>query len=324
MEEIHPGLYRIEVPLEGNPLGSVNAYLVRGDDRWLLVDTAFNAEACRDVLDDALNCLKVDRDRLDIFATHLHADHTGLMPYLAGKNSTLYLNDYGVTVLTTDDWEPAVQYARRNGFPSEELDTLFEMHPGKKFSGSEIPDLTSLTEGSRLTVGDYELEIIDTPGHTLGHQCLYEPDRGILFSGDHVLGDITPNVSVHTEKTRYLLVHYLESLEKVRKRDVEIVCPGHRSPFEDLDKRIAELRDHHAIRAAEILEILDEADEPLNGYDLAIRMDWDIPLADWDSFPVVQRWFATGEALSHIWYLENEGKVSVTQTDNQTLFTSSE
>ena len=46
-EQIIPNLYRIPVPLPGNPLKELNAYLIRGTDRPLLIDTGFRQEACR-------------------------------------------------------------------------------------------------------------------------------------------------------------------------------------------------------------------------------------------------------------------------------------
>ena len=46
-EEIAAGIYRIPVPLVGNPLKELNAYLLKGEDGNLLVDTGFRQPACR-------------------------------------------------------------------------------------------------------------------------------------------------------------------------------------------------------------------------------------------------------------------------------------
>lgn len=318
LERITDDLYRIEVPLPGSPLGSVNAYVLRGEDRSLMIDTAFNRAECRRVLREALDELKLDRDRLDFFITHLHADHSGLAPHLAGADSRLYLNEFGVRVLGSDNWDRAHEYARLNGFPAEQLDELFQDHPGRQYSGEQLPDYVSLEDGETLTVGSHHLRVLDTPGHTMGHQCLHDAGRGLLFSGDHVLGDITPNISVHGREHRYLLVHYLESLDRVAGLDVRLVLPGHRSPFEDAAKRVEELEHHHALRTAEVADVLDGA--PRTAYEVASRMSWDIPLETWEAFPVVQRWFATGEALSHLWYLEHEGDVNVLEEDDRVRF----
>jgi len=53
---------------------------------------------------------------------------------------------------------------------------------------------------------------------------------------------------------------------------------------------------------AEVLEILKSG--PQSAYHVASRMTWDITCDSWEAFPVTQKWFATGEAISHLRYLE--------------------
>lgn len=49
-EFILPGLYRIPVPLPGNPLKELNAYVLRGEERSVLIDTGFRQQECRKAL----------------------------------------------------------------------------------------------------------------------------------------------------------------------------------------------------------------------------------------------------------------------------------
>jgi glyoxylase-like metal-dependent hydrolase (beta-lactamase superfamily II) len=72
----------------------------------------------------------------------------------------------------------------RGSMPMRFLVAMFE--PDRTPSGGEM-----------LTVGDYNFELIWTPGHSPGHICLYDQDRQLLISGDHILPSITPNVSLH-------------------------------------------------------------------------------------------------------------------------------
>ena len=62
------------------------------------------------------------------------------------------------------------------------------------------------------------------------------------------------------------------------------------------------------MRLQEVLKLLE--DGPLNAFQVASRMTWDIAYESWDRFPVAQRWFATGEAISHLRYLEEEGRLT--------------
>ena len=59
-ECISEGLYRIPVPLPGNPLRELNSYLLRGRERSLLIDTGFRQEEGRRALFAGLAELDVD------------------------------------------------------------------------------------------------------------------------------------------------------------------------------------------------------------------------------------------------------------------------
>ena len=168
-----------------------------------------------------------------------------------------------------------------------------------------------------IAIGGYRLRALGTPGHTQGHLCLYDEDKRILISGDHILFDITP----HIESWSYQ-VDSLERLpgepgEGVRSARGSIVLPGHRSRFTDLKGRIDALREHHRQRAEEVLDVLGT--ETLSAYEVASRMSWDIDCESWELFPVAQKWFATGEALAHLRYLEGEGRIR--RNSRQKVFT---
>jgi len=97
--------------------------------------------------------------------------------------------------------------------------------------------------------------VIETPGHSPGHCCLYEPNKRILFSGDHLLREITPNVSLWSEEVDVLNL-YLTNLKRFTELEVKVVLPGHGDPFSEFEKRIYELERHHAERCDEILNLV--------------------------------------------------------------------
>jgi len=103
------------------------------------------------------------------------------------------------------------------------------------------------------------------------------------------------------------LKEYLTSLDKVYNLDVKLVLPGHRSAFNNYRERIQELKRHHQTRANEVLSILQKGSK--NAFQVASQMSWDLTYKSWDLFPVPQKWFATGEAIAHLKYLEEKGKV---------------
>jgi glyoxylase-like metal-dependent hydrolase (beta-lactamase superfamily II) len=141
--------------------------------------------------------------------------------------------------------------------------------------------------------------------------CLYEPEKKIHIAGDHILQDITPNIQCWSDKENPL-EKYLSSLDKVHKLDIGLVLPGHRRLFKEHRARIDELKRHHEKRAEEILDILKKGSG--SAFEVASDMTWDIKFDSWDDFPVAQKWFATGETISHLRFLEE--KQLVTKENN--------
>lgn len=307
VEKILSGLYRIIVPLPNSPLKDLNAYVIKGEDRHLIIDTGFNRGVCFEAMQQGIAELGLDLRRTDFMLTHMHSDHTGLVSRLAAEGSKIYISRIDSHVFDAGfNWHAFIEFAKVNGFPAEDLESAFANHPGIKYSPKKIPAFTLRDEGDILEYGGYRLRCIATPGHTQGHMCLYDPDQEILFSGDHVLYDITP----HIESWSYLtnaLSDYLLSLDKISALPVRLVLPGHRNMFKDLKGRIEALKHHHRLRAEEVMSVLGE--KSLHAYDIASGMTWDIDCATWRDYPLAQRWFATGEAIAHLRYLESEGKI---------------
>lgn len=315
MEEIRPNLFRCKIPLPDSPLKYLNSYIIKSDNRNLIVDTGFNRKECYDTMKKGLQELDIDLNRTDFFITHLHADHFGLVGRLVTDNSHLYFNRPEMEIIETwEGFEPMIAFAGENGFPRDDLRAALAAHPGNKFGTEWAPALEALSDGDTIEVGAYAFRCIETPGHTLGHTCLYEPSQKILISGDHILVDITPNIQCWSDRENPLQ-NYLKSLDKVYTLDINMVLPGHRRLFTDHRRRIDELKQHHQYRLDEICSIL-ESGSPKHAYRVASEMSWDIRCDSWDEFPIAQKWFATGEAIAHLNYLQNSGRISRTDVTN--------
>ncbi len=309
IHEVLPAVFKIDVPIPRNPLKATNSYVIKGDDRDLVIDTGMNIEESHNVLTDAFQELNIDMDKTDFFITHLHADHLGLISALAGKNSTVYFNKPDAELIIIGGrWEVSVELFLQNGFPVENLRKAFKDHPGYRYASKGNVDFKIIKENDKIRIGDYDLIVIETPGHTAGHTCLYEPDKKFLFSGDHVLQSITPNIAQWFYDENPLKL-YLESLDKIAKYNVKLVLPGHRKPFTKFKKRVAEIIEHHRVRSDEILKILEKGGKQ-NGFEIASHMTWDLTFKDWGKFPIIQKMFATGEALAHLTYLRSKGFVT--------------
>ena len=324
VEQILPGLHRVVVPLPDNPLKEINSYVITSTDRNLIIDTGMNRPQCREALEAGLDEIGVDLERTDFIATHLHADHEALISTFLRNGSRAFMGELDAIPMKIDfaEWlknNPVEEYAARSGFPAEELQSSLKNHPGNKYGSRTVVDYIPLGDGVTFEIGDYRLETVATPGHTSGHISLFEPNKKIFFSGDHVLGDITPNIQAWSDDQDPLAV-YLSSLKKVDGLDVDLCLPGHRSLIENFKGRIAELVEHHRVRANEVISILT-ADRK-TAYETASHMSWDIVARSWDDFPLMQRWFATGEAIAHLRYLEGKGLIQRELVGEQVLYSS--
>ena len=317
-DEILPGLFRLKIPLPESPLKYLNSYVVRGASKSLIIDTGLNRKECLDAMRAGLTTIGIDLKAADIFITHLHADHFGLVTKLAADTSQVYFSRPEKELIESwEGFDAMIAYAGQNGFPEDELQAALDKHPGAKYGSEWIPEMKLLEDGDEIRVGEYKFRCVTTPGHTMGHICLYEPEKQILVAGDHILIDITPNIQCWSD-VQNPLKHYLDSLDKVYGLEVDLTLPGHRRLIDNHRSRIDELKHHHSDRLAEVLSILQKS--AANAYQVASQMTWDIDSESWEAFPVAQKWFATGEAISHLRLLEEDGKLIRKMVGKMTLY----
>jgi glyoxylase-like metal-dependent hydrolase (beta-lactamase superfamily II) len=319
IEEILPNLYRLDIPIPQNPLKALNSYVFKARDRNLVIDTGMNRPECSDAMDAGLKELGIDLYKTDFLITHMHADHSGLAATLPTSSSVVYCTREDADIINAEDshWEIMREFVRMGGFPAEDFDNAIRKHPGFKFRARDYINFTTLQDGDKLNIGGYNFTCVVTPGHTQGHICLYEADKKIFVSGDHILNDITPNISLWSDDVDPL-ADYIKSLDRVYQLDIDIVLPGHRTIFKNCRERINELKTHHQVRADEVLSILEAGSQ--NAYEVAAQMTWDMTYDSFDLFPIAQKWFAAGEALAHLKYLEGRGQVKKELTGETMLF----
>ncbi len=323
IEQIRPDLFRAEIPLPRSPLKATNSYIIKGDKRNLVIDTGLNLEECKTALLGAFIQLGVELHKTDFFITPLHADHIGLADVVSAEDATIYFNQPDADILNLKNlWQLVYSLVGKHGFPEDQAKLAIDSHPGQSYRPANPIDFTMVGEGDIINCGGYELHCVVTPGHSKGHTCLYEPHLKYLFSGDHILGDITPNISVWLNDSNSL-EEYLKSLDRIYLMPVNLVLPGHRRLITNCRGRIEELKEHHYQRLEEVVGILKEKSRR-SAFEVASEMTWDLVADHWNDFPLMQKWFATVEALAHINHLEAEGKVKRTMIGNTILFSAAE
>jgi len=325
--EIVQGVNLVKVPIPDNPLGFLNCYLVTGKDGWLMVDTGWHTPEALNTLRAGLQQLGLTfADIATIVVTHVHPDHFGL----AGRLKQISPH----TKLLAHHWELALIESRyikftdlqrrmgimlrRHGVPDLDVPALETASmPAMEFVTITMPD-EPLYGGEILNTGVYSLEVIWTPGHSPGHICLYEPQQQLLFAGDHILPQITPNVSYHVQSGDNPLGDYIYALQKVQKLPVTKVLPAHEDVFTDLPGRIKEIIAHHGRRKEEMHYLIQ--DRPHTAYQIASHITWDIAGLNWEQFPTHLQRAAVTETIAHLEHMRWEGTITRVEQAGLSLY----
>lgn len=308
----NPDVYKIFVPLPDNPLQNLNCFVIKTPERNLIIDTGFNRPECEEALRTGLKELEIDINNSDLYLTHLHSDHVGLAATIMPEESTIYMGrvdyDYLMTSVTGSHWEDMDKMFHSHGFPDDKIIELHTKNPARAFQDAGPFDAVKLEDGDKFTVGGYEFKCIYVPGHTPGNTCLYYEKDALMFLGDHVLFDITPNIT-SWYGVRDSLSNYIESLKKIRQYKMETALPAHRNTKGiNVYDRIDQLLVHHQERLKDTEKVVRMIPGS-TAYEIAAYMKWQMRGKNWEEFPVSQRWFAVGETIAHLDYLMNKGLV---------------
>jgi glyoxylase-like metal-dependent hydrolase (beta-lactamase superfamily II) len=301
-EEVWQGIYRIPVPLPNNPLKELNSYLIKGKDRSLLIDTGFRQEACRQALQAGLEELEVCREETDILLTHLHSDHAGLAGEFIAPGRSIYINAGEQARMEAsakgETWKNSDARYLEEGMNPQQLEELHSTNPARALAPlPQFEQYVPLAPGQVLEVGGHKLVAVLTGGHTPGHTSLWLPEEEVMFTGDNVLFDITPNITAW-KGVEDSLGDYLATLQSMRDYKVKRALPGHRKSGV-FAQRVEELLSHHQARLEEARNIV-KRNGGMTAYQITAQMTWKIKASSWETFPLVQKWFAIGECFSHL------------------------
>jgi glyoxylase-like metal-dependent hydrolase (beta-lactamase superfamily II) len=249
-----------------------------------------------------------------VLVTHLHFDHLGLAARVrdasgawiamhpADAGAVARLNTAGAQAMVGTEIEFLV------GLGADRDEAVSDVGPAERMEGftrMAVPDRL-LEDGEHADFPGWRMRAVHTPGHTPGHLCFAEENTRLLFSGDHVLPRITPNISTSHAGLDDPLRNYLDSLAAVRDLDPDEVLPAHEWRFRGLDARVDELTAHHEQRLTELLSAI-RAHPDSTPWDLAAHLTWSRP---WEQYERRMRIFAVTETDAHLRLLASRGLIT--------------
>ncbi len=320
-------------------LGDNWAYALPSSDGIIMIDAGPDYDGAWDVLAAQLGAAGLDiADVKYIAVTHAHIDHCGLafrwqeagvavaasaleaQSFLHGRNIIGYQTQY------------VFEHMRRVGVPEERISGFIESRetmrrafrsgdntgggvrrerwPGL-IRGTPFRADLALDDGAAIRLGDRCVRLVSAPGHTPGNCVFYEPDTGVLFSGDQIIPGLNSNPGWHWDldaepPQRFRsLPAFANSLDRIEQLGPSYLYPGHREPSGDVAGEIERVRRHHRKRQGQLLELL--SDGPHTAYDLLAKM--------FKRLPDRRLWQAMAEITGHIDALVVRGEAAEVELD---------
>lgn len=312
----NPNVYRIRVPFPNVVTNETNCFVVVDGSDALVIDTGAPGSESARGLTEALERIGVDLREARFFLTHAHYDHAGLLPSVAPRGATVYVNARELPSLQPGFGKVLAAYSCRR-FQEEGVSHAAACSASAAVVASTELDLSGyelfpVDEGDEIRVGRYVFKVVNTPGHTVGHMALREERSGICFTGDHVLFVITPGLAPRFGAGNALSA-YIDSLRKISDLSCSRLFISHGECRLDFEDRIEHLIGHHERRCRSLEQVIAEADRAtaprgLTGYEIIRRIPWRIP-APLEECDELRRWSVYFQGIAMLDYLTQAGRI---------------
>jgi glyoxylase-like metal-dependent hydrolase (beta-lactamase superfamily II) len=245
------------------------AYIVLVEDYRVLIDTGSGFGDSNAHLEAGLQAASAAAgadlslaNLTHILITHAHIDHFGGLNYVRPRTSAkLGIHELDRRTITNHAERLTItsrrleEFLAEAGVSAEKRGPILDMYRVTKGLYQSVPvDFTYEAQGMRL--GPFEM--LHVPGHCPGHVVIRLHD--VLFSGDHVLDEISPHQAPERLTLSTGLDHYLKSLEALRpwSQEIRLTLGGHQNPITKLEARLSAIRQVHMERLQKVLDLLAE------------------------------------------------------------------
>ncbi|MDH3694570.1 MAG: MBL fold metallo-hydrolase [Gammaproteobacteria bacterium] len=317
--EVYPNIYWLSTPLPFR-LRSINLWLLKDGDGWAIVDCGYKREDVQQQWKQIWRTILGDHPVKQIIVTHFHPDHMGNSKWLSDEwgikpqmsETEWEFANLAVKDENTDNLDELGAFYAQNGLDGERIERIrqeFILYS----KGCGIPSsYDRLVDRQRIHIDGNQWQVLIGYGHSPEHVCLYCAEIGVMISGDQILPEITPNVSVWPrgadENPLQGFIQTMQRFKPILRKDT-LVLPSHRRPFIGVHTRFDELEHHHHDRLDKVMSSVGSgitAGELL-GHLFPVNLD---------GHQIV---FAMNEALAHLNYLMYEGRLQRVNSRNDVV-----
>jgi glyoxylase-like metal-dependent hydrolase (beta-lactamase superfamily II) len=276
LKKICDHIYSFILPLPFPTTPKLNIYYIDGE-RPALIDTGLGDLKSIEIIVSKLKEIKKDiKDISIIINTHEHIEHFG------GDRKLREIS--GAKVTASSVAAPIIENSQKINRHLKNYLSHFEPELASELKNSIDDDLKIeeskvdmlVEDGDIIDTGSVKLRVISTPGHTLGHICLYDKSRKLLFSGDHIISrrstfvgydyrEIVSHRIVDIFNVKYKdpdnLSLYMESIQKLQSLDLDVILPAHGDPITDPHKKLDQEIKKKDRRSHMFLKVLDKKSE---------------------------------------------------------------
>jgi glyoxylase-like metal-dependent hydrolase (beta-lactamase superfamily II) len=296
---------RLPLPFPGVP--HCNAWAIAAGSGVVLVDTGMHEPGSMAQLERAMEQvqLRVEHVRL-VVVTHAHTDHWGqAAPICDRAGCELWVHpryEHGAAPASDPELalERRLEIGRQSGVPEPVLRRYVSERRDRGTGIARVvaPD-RELVDGVTVETDLGVWRVYETPGHAPSHVCLYQPERRLLISGDHVLGRIS--LYYDFGWTPDPVAEFLASLDVVARLDARLGLSGHGKPFVDVPGHVWGSRQLVHERLEAVLGAV--AGGPANAVEIAPRVRAGEELSEANA-----PWLLS-ETLCYLHHLERAGQV---------------
>jgi glyoxylase-like metal-dependent hydrolase (beta-lactamase superfamily II) len=304
-ERVLPGVFRLRLPLPWPGVPHCNAWAVAAADGFVLFDTGMHRPDSLPDLERALAMCKLRLEDLRlVVCTHAHSDHYGQAATIVERTGCelwMHPNHQHMTRMAEDPeavFSRRLEVARQSGVPAEPLRRYAEERRPREsgISGLIEPD-RALLDGVTVDTELGAWTVHETPGHAPSHVCLFQPERRLLISGDHLLGRISLFFDYGSSPDP--VGEFLNSLDVVEGLGARLCLPGHGRTFADVRAHIDGNRELVAERLARVMQAIGE--RPLSAFEV-------VPHVFGDSLSQQNVHWLLSKILSYLTHLQSVGR----------------